>query len=57
MIVRINTGKEPAGAVRYNEDKVAKGQARLIGVYNHLKDNPNEVNLYWKIVFFETYAG
>ncbi|WP_026968216.1 relaxase/mobilization nuclease domain-containing protein [Algoriphagus terrigena] len=31
MIVRINTGKNVGGAIRYNERKVEKGEARLLG--------------------------
>ena len=57
MIVRINTGKKPAGAVRYNEEKVANGQAHLIGVSNYPKDNPDELTMRSKIVTLETYAG
>lgn len=57
MIVRINTGKKPAGAVRYNEEKVANGQARLIGVHNYSKDNPDELSIRTKIAILETYAG
>ena len=34
MIVRINTGAKPAGAVLYNEHKVAHGEARFLGFVN-----------------------
>ncbi|GAB3741544.1 relaxase/mobilization nuclease domain-containing protein [Spirosoma lituiforme] len=57
MIVRINTGKKPAGAVRYNEEKVSNGQAHLIGVSNYPKDNPDELSMRSKIAMLETYAG
>lgn len=32
MVVRINTGKNIGGAIRYNERKVEKGDARLLGL-------------------------
>lgn len=35
MIVRINKGKNPGGAVRYNETKVTNGEARLLTMLNY----------------------
>lgn len=56
MIVRINTGKKPAGAVRYNEEKVANGQARSIGILNYQLDNTDDLSVRKKIDGLELYA-
>ena len=56
MIVRINTGKKPAGAVRYNEEKVANGQARSIGILNYQLDNTDELSVRKKIDGLELYT-
>ena len=39
MIVRINKGKNPGGAVRYNEAKVGNGEARLLVMQNYPGDD------------------
>jgi hypothetical protein len=39
VVIRILTGKDVAGAVRYNEKKVGEGMAQRIGVVNY----PNEL--------------
>ena len=56
MIIRINTGKNPAGAVHYNEDRVASGRARTIGILNYPQDNTNGLSVRKKIDCLELYT-
>ncbi|PRY27808.1 relaxase/mobilization nuclease-like protein [Spirosoma oryzae] len=56
MIVRINKGKNVSGAVRYNENKVEQGEARLIGAPNYYAP-ADELSLRAKVGLLQAQAG
>ena len=56
MIARINTGAKPAGAVYYNEDKVAQGKARYLGGFNAVPFDRDQINLTTKINVLDMYV-
>ena len=57
MIARINTGAKPAGAVYYNEYKVAHGEARYLGGFNAIPYERNDLGVEKKIDVLEMYAA
>ena len=57
MIARINTGAKPAGAVYYNEYKVAHGEARYLGGFNAIPYERNDLVVEKKIDVLEMYAA
>ena len=57
MIARINTGAKPGGAVLYNEDKVAHGQARFLGFVNGEVFDEAVLRVRDKINVLNAYAG
>ncbi len=52
MVARINTGKNIAKALNYNEQKVQAGKAELISASGFLKE-PEEMNFYQKMWHYE----
>lgn len=56
MIARISTGAKPSGAVRYNEQKVAFGDARFLGGYNSIALERDSVSVERKVDELERYA-
>lgn len=56
MVARINTGANPAGAVLYNEYKVAHGEARFLGGFNSLAYDQAKLPVKQKINELERYA-
>jgi Relaxase/Mobilisation nuclease domain len=52
MVARINTGKNIAKSLNYNEQKVQRGKAELIAASGFLKE-PEEMNFYQKLWHFE----
>lgn len=54
MIVKINTGKNVGGVVRYNENKVINGEARVIGIENFPVRNPETISVRSKINLLES---
>ncbi|GAB4044305.1 relaxase/mobilization nuclease domain-containing protein [Spirosoma jeollabukense] len=56
MVARINTGANPAGAVLYNEYKVAHGEARFLGGYNAISYSQDTLSVKQKISELERYA-
>ena len=57
MIARINTGAKPAGAVYYNEYKVAHGEARFLGGFKAIPYERSELSVEKKIDVLEMYAA
>ena len=57
MIARISTGAKPSGAVRYNEQKVAFGDARFLGGYNSIALERDSVSVERKVDELERYAN
>ncbi|GAB3789338.1 hypothetical protein GCM10028818_57720 [Spirosoma horti] len=56
MVARINTGANPAGAVLYNEYKVAHGEARFLGGFNAVAYDQAKLPVKQKINELERYA-
>jgi Relaxase/Mobilisation nuclease domain len=52
MVARINTGKNIAKSLNYNEQKAQSGKAELIAASGFLRE-PDELNFYQKIWHFE----
>jgi len=57
MVVRINVGARPSGAVLYNEHKVANGDARFIGGYNSTTFEREAISVHQKINVLERYVA
>ena len=57
MIARINTGAKPAGAILYNEYKVAHGEARFLGGYNAISFSRDQLTVQQKITELDRYAS
>ena len=53
MVIRILTGKEVAGAVRYNERKVEEGQAECIQIANYPDLNIAEKHVQFRLQLLE----
>lgn len=56
MVVRINTGAKPAGAILYNEHKVAHGEARFLGLVNAAAFDENTLRLSDKILVLDAFT-
>ncbi len=57
MICRINTGAKPSGAVYYNEDKVANGEARFLGGVNSIAFKAENISMQQKMAVLERYTS
>ena len=57
MVCRINTGAKPSGAVYYNEDKVANGEARFLRGVNAIAFKRGAISAHQKMAVLERYMS